>query len=392
MKTAYFDCFSGISGDMTVGALIDLGLNLNTLKKELKKLPLKNYKLSAIKGERHHIAGTNFKVKIHKGHEYRTYIDIKRMIEKSTLKKPVKDLSLAIFKTLAEAEAKVHNCKVENVHFHEVGAVDSIIDIVGTAIGINELGIEKVYSSPLPLGSGFTKTSHGMMPVPAPATIKILKGVPTKQSYVKSEIVTPTGAAIIKTLAHNFGEMPQMNILKIGYGVGDKDFKEVPNLLRVIVGETQIQDSRFKVREKKLIMLETNIDDINPQIYEYVMERLFEAGALDVFLTPIQMKKNRPAVLLNCLCNENLKHKLLEIIFKETTSIGIRVYCVDRYCLDRKIQKVFTKYGRINVKVSKLNGKAINIQPEYEDCKRIAKQKKAPLKEVMKEAQKKICE
>ncbi|MBI5894356.1 MAG: nickel pincer cofactor biosynthesis protein LarC [Deltaproteobacteria bacterium] len=400
MKTAYFDCFSGISGDMTLGALIDLGLNLNTLKKELKKLPLKNYKLSAKKGERHFIAGTNFTVNIGEAHNHRTYLDIKRMIEKSRLKLPVKDLSLKIFKTLAEAEAKVHNCKVENVHFHEVGAVDSIIDIVGTAIGINELGIEKVYSSPLPLGGGTIKTSHGIMPVPAPATIEILKGVPIQPSYVKGEIVTPTGAAIIKTLAHSFGEMPQMNILKTGYGVGDKDFKEVPNLLRVIMGKNNhplipplkkvgrvgFFEHGVKGQEKKLIMLETNIDDMNPQIYEYVIERLFDARALDVFLTPIQMKKNRPAILLNCLCEEEQKDKLLEIIFKETTSIGIRAYPIERYCLDRNIQKVSTKYGRISVKVSKLNGEIVNIQPEYEDCQRIAKEKQAPLKEVWIEA------
>ncbi|MBI5682846.1 MAG: nickel pincer cofactor biosynthesis protein LarC [Deltaproteobacteria bacterium] len=384
MKTAYFDCFSGISGDMTVGAFIDIGLDINALKRELKKLPLKNYTLIAEKDKRHSITGTKFRCQVSevRCQEKRTYIDIKKLIEKSKLKKPVKDLSLKIFKTLAEAEAKIHNCKIDDVHFHEVGAVDSIIDIVGAAIGINELGIEEVYSSPIPLGSGMVKTSHGIMPVPAPAAIEILKGVPTQPSHVKDEITTPTGAAIIKTLAHSFGEIPQMNILKTGYGVGDKNFKEMPNILRVIIGEN-VHGSRLTAHGSRLIMLETNIDDMNPQVYEYVMERLFEAGALDVFLTPIQMKKNRPAVLLNCLCEEDKKDKLLEIIFRETTSIGIRIYSVDRYCLAREIKKVSTRYGKINVKVSKLDGKIVNVQPEYEDCKRIAKEKKVPLKEVM---------
>lgn len=398
MRTAYFDCFSGISGDMTLGALIDLGFSLDTFKRELKKLPLKDYKLNAVKDERHHISGINFKVKTKGQGNYRTYLDIKRMIENSRVKESVKAMSLEIFRTIAEAEAKVHNCKVDEVHFHELGAVDSIIDIVGTAIGINELGIEKVYSSPLPLGSGTVKTSHGIMPVPAPATIEILKGVPVLtgtdlKSVPNFEIVTPTGAAIIKTLAHSFGEIPQMKILKTGYGIGDRDFKEIPNLLRVIMGENnhplippfKKKGRGFYGQTESLIMLETNIDDMNPQIYDYVMEKFFDAGALDVFLTPIQMKKNRPAILLKCLCTENKKDKLLEIIFKETTSIGIRAYSVERYCLDREMKKISTKYGRLNVKISKLNGEIVNSQPEYEDCKRIAIVKKIPLKEVLKE-------
>ncbi|HBO84697.1 MAG TPA: nickel pincer cofactor biosynthesis protein LarC [Deltaproteobacteria bacterium] len=397
-KIAYFDCFSGISGDMVVGALLDLGLDLGVLKREVKKLPLKNYTLNVVKDKRHSITGTNFNVKVGKGHNHRTYLDIKNMIEKSKLKQEVMSLSLKIFSRIAHAEAKVHNCKVNDVHFHEVGAVDSIVDIVGTAIGICVFGIDKVYASPPLLGSGTVKTSHGMMPVPAPATFEILKDVPVERSNIKHELTTPTGAAIIKTLAEDFGNMPDMVICMTGYGVGDNDFKEIPNLLRIIIGEikghpAQRGQGSGRVpsgcgQEERLIMLETDIDDMNPQIYEYVMEKLFNEGALDVFLTPIQMKKGRPAVLLNCLCEEDKKDKLLEIIFRETSSIGIRIYPVDRHCLERKIEKVATKYGKINVKVSYFNGKAVNIQPEYEDCKKIAREKKVPLKAVLLEAQK----
>jgi len=375
-KIAYFDCCSGISGDMVLGALIDCGLDIKVLRKELAKLPVKGYSISASKDERHHITGINFCVRFKDSHHHRTFKEIKTLISRSSLSQRTKGLSISIFETLANAEAKVHGCKADDVHFHEVGAVDSIIDIVGTAIAVEYSGIEKVYASSLPLGSGWVNMSHGKMPVPAPATLEILQGVPIAKSIVASELTTPTGAAIIKTLAEDFGSMPHMRIEKTGYGIGDKNFKEIPNILRVVIGKGEACPER-------LLVLETNIDDMNPQIYDYLMSRLFKKGALDVFLIPIQMKKGRPAILLKALCNENKKDMLMNIIFKETTTIGIRSYEVDRRCLERNIKEVSTPYGKVKVKVSEKDGKLINIQPEYEDCKKLAEKKNIPLKEVI---------
>ncbi|MEK7828210.1 MAG: nickel pincer cofactor biosynthesis protein LarC, partial [Deltaproteobacteria bacterium] len=290
MKIAYFDCCSGISGDMVLGALIDMGLDIRILRRELSKLRIRDYSISASKAERHHITGTSFKVKFKESRHHRTFTDIKNLINKSKLSAKVKELSVSIFFNLAKAEAKVHGCKVAEVHFHEVGAVDSIVDIVGTAVGVEQLGTERIYASALPLGSGWVETAHGRMPVPAPAALELLMGVPVIPSSVKSELTTPTGAAIIKTIAKGFGNMPQMKIEKIGYGIGTRDFEQIPNILRIVTGEGS-------GGQEKLIMIETNIDDMNPQIYDYLMTRLFKKGALDVFLTPIQMKKGRPAVL-----------------------------------------------------------------------------------------------
>lgn len=375
-KIAYFDCCSGISGDMVLGALIDCGLDIKVLRKELAKLPVKDYSISVSKDERHHITGVNFCVRFKESRLHRTFKEIKILISRSRFSQRVKGLSISIFETLAKAEAKVHGCKADDVHFHEVGAVDSIIDIVGTAIAVEYLGIEKVYASSLPLGSGWVNASHGKMPVPAPATLEILKDVPIAKSIVASELTTPTGAAIIKTLAEDFGSMPHMRIEKTGYGIGDKNFKEIPNILRVVIGKGDACSER-------LFVLETNIDDMNPQIYDYLMSRLFKKGALDVFLIPIQMKKGRPAILLKALCNENKKDMLMNIIFEETTTIGIRSYEVDRRCLERNIKEVSTPYGKVKVKVSEKGGRLINIQPEYEDCKKIAEKENIPLKEVI---------
>ena len=381
MKIAYFDCCSGISGDMVIGALIDSGLDVKTLQKELKKLPIKDYSISAPRDERHHITGIKFKVRFKESRHHRTFKDIKNLISRSKLSYKVKELSTTIFFNLAKAEAKVHGCEIDDVHFHEVGAIDSIIDIVGTAIGIEQLDIEKVYASPLPLGSGWVKTLHGRMPVPAPATLELLKDVTVAPSPVASELTTPTGAAIIKTVAQGFGDMPKMKIQNTGYGIGDKVFKEIPNVLRLIIGERSGDP-------EKLLIMETNIDDMNPQIYDYLMTMLFKKGALDVFLTPIQMKKGRPAMLLKVLCPAKQKNVLMNTIFEETTTLGVRTYEVNRYCLERKIEDVLTSYGKVRVKVSLKNGKPINIQPEYEDCRKIAQKKNVPLKQVMDAAKK----
>ena len=381
MKIAYFDCCAGISGDMVLGALIDSGLDVSILRRELAKLHLGDYSISASKDERHHITGTNIKVRLKESGHHRTFKEIKNIINKSSLTTKVKVLSTSIFENLAKAEAKVHGCRVDDVHFHEVGAIDSIVDIVGTAIGIEKLGIGQVYASPLPLGSGWVKTSHGRMPVPAPATLELLKGVPVASSPATSELTTPTGAAIIKTLSLSFGNMPHMEIEGTGYGIGDRSFKEIPNILRLIIGKRTGNTER-------LIIVETNMDDMNPQIYEYLMSRLFKNGALDVFLMPIQMKKGRPAILLKVLCPENKKGNIIDTIFEETTTIGVRTYEVERHCLERRIENVSTPYGKVRVKVAERNGKVLNIQPEYEDCKEIAEKKKLPLKEVMDSAKK----
>ena len=381
MKIAYFDCCAGISGDMVLGALVDSGLDVSILRRELAKLHLGDYSISASKDERHHITGTNIKVRFKESGHHRTFKEIKNIINKSRLTTKVKVLSTSIFENLAKAEAKVHGCRVDDVHFHEVGAIDSIVDIVGTAIGIEKLGIGQVYASPLPLGSGWVKTSHGRMPVPAPATLELLKGVPVASSLTASELTTPTGAAIIKTLSLSFGNMPHMEIEGTGYGIGDRSFKEIPNILRLIIGKRTGNTER-------LIIVETNMDDMNPQIYEYLMSRLFKNGALDVFLMPIQMKKGRPAILLKVLCSENKKGNIIDTIFEETTTIGVRTYEVERHCLERRIENVSTPYGKVRVKVAERNGKVLNIQPEYEDCKEIAEKKKLPLKEVMDSAKK----
>jgi len=381
MKIAYFDCCAGISGDMVLGALVDSGLDVSILRRELAKLHLGDYSISASKDERHHITGTNIKVRFKESGHHRTFKEIKNIINKSRLTTKVKVLSTSIFENLAKAEAKVHGCRVDDVHFHEVGAIDSIVDIVGTAIGIEKLGIGQVYASPLPLGSGWVKTSHGRMPVPAPATLELLKGVPVASSPATSELTTPTGAAIIKTLSLSFGNMPHMEIEGTGYGIGDRSFKEIPNILRLIIGKRTGNTER-------LIIVETNMDDMNPQIYEYLMSRLFKNGALDVFLMPIQMKKGRPAILLKVLCPENKKGNIIDTIFEETTTIGVRTYEVERHCLERRIENVSTPYGKVRVKVAERNGKVLNIQPEYEDCKEIAEKKKLPLKEVMDSAKK----
>jgi len=381
MKILYFDCPMGISGDMFLGALIDLGVDLGMILRELKKLPLGGEKIEVktAKEIRHSITGTSFRVKMRESHHHRTFKDIRALIKNSRLSPSVKGLSTSIFKTIAMAEAKIHGISADRVHFHEVGAMDSIIDIVGASVAVTSLGIERFFSSPIPLGTGKVKTMHGTLPVPAPATLEILKGVPVRESDVPFELTTPTGAAIVKTLTEAYGSVPDMVMDKIGYGAGKKDFKEAANLLRVVVGR------RGDKREHDggLFILETNIDDMSPQIAGYLMERLFEQGALDVFFTPVTMKKTRPGMLLTVLSTHERKEGLIDTIFDESTSIGVRTYPVDRRILERKIVKVRTPWGPVRVKVSLRDGAAINIQPEYDDCRAAAANKGVPLKKVM---------
>lgn len=390
MKILYLDCPTGISGDMFLASMIDLGVDRRRILGELKKLPIdpSEIKITVRKAVRHSIQGYTFRVNLKRTHIHRTFKEIKKIIRMSGLAADVKNLSLDIFTRIAEAEGKVHGISPEKVHFHEVGAMDSIIDIVGAAIAISALGVERVYCSPLPLGSGWADTMHGRIPIPAPATVEILKGVPTASSDIPFELTTPTGAAIAVTLSTGFGAMPGMTIAQTGYGAGKKDFHEAANLLRAVVGETTCAPSPSGATSgsENLVMLETNIDDMNPQVAGYLSEKLLNAGALDVYYTPVQMKKSRPGVLLNVLTSPDKKEELLELIFTESTSIGIRSYSVERHCLKRFMKKTTTRYGTVRLKVSTYKNKTVNVQPEYEDCKLLAEKKKVPLKNVMEAA------
>lgn len=402
MKIAYFDCFSGISGDMCLGALVNAGVSITELEKELKKIPIRGYRLNAKKVNRSHFVAAKVDVQTKgsgvRGKEpFKKWNDIEKIIMTSSLSLDIKQRGLNIFKRLFQAEARVHGETFKKVHLHDLGAVDCIVDVFGTIIGLNMLGVEKVYSSPVNLGKGFVKTETGILPVPAPATAEILKKVPVYSKAIPFELTTPTGAVIIKELSSAFGEIPYMNIEKIGIGAGDKDFKDWPNVLRLFVGNTLPphpplgkggqKGCKGRLRDYSdgtVIVIETNIDDMNPQIFEYVMERLYKAGALDVYLTRVIMKKGRPGEKLTVLCNDKHKDDLIKIVLKETSTIGLRFYETKRKILQREIKTIDTELGKIRVKISKFGDEVLKSTPEYEDCKRIAKKLNMPLIEVMK--------
>ncbi|MDI6889523.1 MAG: nickel pincer cofactor biosynthesis protein LarC [Thermodesulfovibrionales bacterium] len=386
MKIAYFDCFSGISGDMCLGAIVDAGVSLQKLKKELKKIPIGGYGIRAKKVKRAGFSAT--KVNVIKQStvrsqklEVRRWKNIEKIIRNSSLSQEIKQKGLHIFKRIFEAEARVHGEAFDNVHLHELGDIDCLIDIFGTIIGLDMLGAEKVYSSPVNLGSGSVKTEHGILPVPAPATAEILRGAPIYSTDISFELTTPTGAALLKELSSGFVSIPSMTIQEVGSGAGSKDFKDRPNVLRLFVGD---QLSKGLQDGEKATVIETNIDDMNPQVYEYVMEKLFKTGALDVFLTQVLMKKGRPGIKLTVLCKEADRERLIRIIMKETTTIGLRIYEVKRAVLQREIKLVDTEFGKVRVKFSRLGDEILKAIPEYEDCKRIAKRLKIPLVEIMK--------
>jgi len=386
MKIAYFDCFSGISGDMTVGALLDAGLKIETLEKELKKLGLSGYQLEVNKVAKKGISATKFNVKIKEEGVERRFKDILAILKESKLDEEIKKETKKIFFNIAQAESKIHRKDIDKIHFHEIGGLDSIIDITSAVIGIKTLGIEEIHSSALPVGKSFVKCTHGVIPVPAPATLELLKNIPTYSGGIESEMITPTGAGIISTLAKSFGERPLMKIERIGYGAGEKEFT-IPNLLRVSIGEKILKDENLKdgYVSDEAVLIETNIDDINPEFYDYIMEKLFSQGALDVFLTPIQMKKNRPAHMLSIIAYEQNLKEMLEVLFSESTTLGVRIREIKRLRLVQQNFIAETKYGKIRVKVGIFKGEIKNIAPEYEDCKKIAKQHKIPLKEVYEE-------
>ncbi|MGI6451766.1 MAG: nickel pincer cofactor biosynthesis protein LarC [Desulfitobacteriia bacterium] len=390
MKIAYLDCFAGISGDMILGALVDAGLDFEQLTADLGKLPLQGYQLEKKAVQKHGIGGTKIKVTAAHEHEHRHLSDIQKIILDSTLPDTVKQQSIRIFTRLAEAEAKVHHTTPDSVHFHEVGAVDAIIDIVGAVSGFWRLGLEKIYASALQTGKGWTKSAHGVIPVPAPATLELLHHVPVYSQGIEKELVTPTGAAILTEFCHDFGPMPLMIIEQTGYGAGDFDL-EIPNLLRICIGKLLAENDCHqhhntgipsKVHRTSALMMEVNIDDMNPEFYDHLMNKLLRAGAMDVFLHQIQMKKNRPASKLGILMKPEQEKKFCEIIFEETTSLGVRTYPVSKIHQPYEIVSVETELGSARVKIVRYNGKVYNIAPEYEDCRSLAEQHGFPLKKV----------
>jgi len=378
MRILYFDCFSGISGDMALGALLDLGIDVETWKKELDKLSLDKFEVRTTKRRKGILEGTDVEVISHDSTTHRNLSRILEILERSSLPPSVKQLSQKMFLKLGEAESRVHGIPLSEVHFHEIGAIDTIIDIVGTAIALELLKIDLVYSSPLPLGEGFIEFSHGTIPVPAPATLELLKGIPIYSQGVKGELVTPTGAVIVSTLAKDFGPLPLLKIEKVGYGVGKHDYGPL-NWLRVFLGETC-----FEFEEDKNVVVEANIDDMNPQVYEYLQEKLFQKGALDVTMTPIIMKKSRPGILLSVLARPEREREIIDVIFRESTSIGVRTYQVEKRMAKREIQEIESPWGKVRVKVSRYQ-EMVQITPEYEDCKRIAQREGIPLKAVIRE-------
>ena len=383
MRIAYFDCFSGASGDMILGALMDAGLSVERLTGELAKLRLSHYRVKVEKVVKKGIGGSRAIVEIddhHHDHHHRRLEHIEEIIGTSDLDDAVKQQSIGIFRRLAQAEARVHRTSIDQIHFHEVGAMDAIIDVVGAVSALAAMDVERVCCSPLNVGSGTVECAHGILPVPAPATAELLKGSPFYSTTVSGELLTPTGAAILTTLCSGFGPAPSMTLESVGYGAGTREL-EVPNLLRVMIGEAEDQPRGFETEQ--IAVLETNIDDMNPQTYDYLIGKMLEAGALDVFLTPSQMKKNRPGTLLTVTCPPHDVQRFADFLLRETTTIGLRWRLENRIKARRRIVVLKTPYGPVNGKVAEANGAIINIAPEYEDCKRIALEKEVPLKDVM---------
>jgi len=384
MKLAYFDCFSGISGDMTLGALVDAGVSLDHLREQLRGLEVPGWELSSEKVWKNGMSSTYVHVKTEDQSKHRSLSAILEILQKSKLSARVREQASAIFRKLGEAEASVHDVPIEKIHFHEVGAVDAIVDIVGACVGFESLGIDQFACSPLNVGGGTTKMAHGVLPVPAPATAKLLQGKPTYSNGVQKELVTPTGAAIVATLCTSFGPQPAMTVSAIGYGAGTVDLEGQPNVLRIMVGEAA--EKTVAGLDEEISVIEVNLDDMNPQIYGYFQEKALAAGALDVYTTPVQMKKNRPGMLLTLLCRPHDTTALMDLVFAETTTFGARTYRAQRRALPRESVNVHTQFGDVRVKISRVNGHIRHAAPEFEDCKKLAEEKHVPLHQVMDEA------
>ena len=384
MKLAYFDCFSGISGDMTLGALVDAGCDVGILRSGLAGLQVPGWTISAEKIWKNGMAATFVRVVTEDQSKHRGLSAILDILERSNLIEPVRKNAAAIFRKLGEAEAAVHDVPLEKIHFHEVGAVDAIVDIVGACFGFEALGIEKFACSALNVGGGTAKMAHGVLPVPAPATAKLLQGKPTYSNGVQKELVTPTGAAIVATLCDSFGPQPAMSVSAIGYGAGSADLEGQPNVVRIMIGEAA--EKVVPGFDEEISVIEANLDDMNPQIYGYFLEKALAAGALDVYTTPVQMKKNRPGTLLTLLCKPADTNNLMSLIFAETTTLGARTYRAQRRTLPRETVNVHTQYGDVHIKLSRVNGSVQHVAPEYEDCRKLASEKNVPLQQVINEA------
>lgn len=386
MKTLYFDCFAGASGDMILGAMVAAGVDPNYLREQLSLLRVEGFSIKFETVNRSGLSATYARVETAHEHKHRHLSDIKQIIEASDLSANVKQLAIKIFTRLAEAEAKVHNEPVDHIHFHEVGALDAIVDVVGAAICFDYLKLDRFVCSPLHVGSGMVQMAHGRFPVPPPAVAELLKGVPFYSTDIRGELLTPTGAAIITTVCSDYGPIPQMTTESMGYGAGTREYPDFPNVLRVLVGETEADQTT----DERLWMLETNLDDASPQIIGHVMDRVLELDALDCFFTPVQMKKNRPGVLLSVLCGPNEKEAVMKLLFLETTTLGVRSYEVLRRALRRSVVQVETPYGQIDVKVSHLDGRVVNEMPEFEQCRAAALKANVPLKVVEDAARKSL--
>lgn len=381
MRTIYFDCFAGVSGDMTIGAQLDLGVDLESLKEQLSSLELRGYEINSRRVRRSGISATKFDVEVDlRAQPARSLTDIRSIILASKLSDLTKSRSIAVFERLADAEARVHGTTPDKVHFHEVGAVDSIVDTVGAMIGFELLGVDRFFCSPLRVGSGLVDTEHGRLPVPAPATAELLRGTPVYAGEIEGEFVTPTGAAIVSTLCEEFGALPPMSIDGVGYGAGSRDPKNFPNALRLLMGETA--ETAVQRSDAGVVVVETNIDDMNPQVCGFVMERAFALGALDVFTIPAQMKKDRPGILLTILCKPADAETMIDLLLRETTTLGVRYYNTNRRVLDRAVETVDTEYGPVRIKVALDGARTLHFHPEYEDCARLASESKTPLIEV----------
>ncbi|MFH1080822.1 MAG: nickel pincer cofactor biosynthesis protein LarC [Pseudomonadota bacterium] len=384
MKVLYYDCFAGISGDMNLGAMIDLGVDRNHLLAELKKLDIGPYEVKISRDQRRDITGTRVEVVVGREAappEGRTFRSIAKIIADSNLSKTVKAISLNIFTKMAEAEAKVHGHPLDDVHFHEVGAIDSIVDIVGAAFCLEYLQVDRVLSSPVEVGSGFVNCAHGILPVPAPATAEILRNIPIRTGGSAHEATTPTGAAILAATVDHYTETTDFTVTEIGYGIGQRD-TDRPNVLRVFLGEQPDRSSAEDIETEDAFLIECNIDDMNPELYDDVMDSLFQKGALDVFLTPVIMKKSRPAIKISILCGDRERQAVEEILWLKTSTFGLRTQRVSKAILKRDFSIRATKYGAITMKNAYLRGKKIKSKPEYEDCRKLAGEKGVSVKAI----------
>ena len=386
MRLLYFDCIAGISGDMALGALIDAGADLEPIRKGLEGLPVESFELDVEQVESGGIRATKVNVRTSTDGLIRTYASVRSLLDMAEMPLDAKAMAQRIFRRLAEAEAMVHRRDLDQVTFHEVGAVDSIVDIVGTSLALASLKVDRVFASAVPTGMGMVKTEHGLLPIPAPAVMELLRGAPIYSRNVSVELVTPTGAAILAALVEGFGEIPLMRIEHVGYGAGSARL-DFPNVVRVVVGEADPSANAVAdtVSGSELV-LETNVDDLNPELYAYVLERLFAAGAQDAWLTPIVMKKGRPAVTISVLASPSREEAIRQVLFRETGTLGIRSSVVDKQALEREWVEVATRHGLVRVKIGRLEGNTVTVAPEFEDCVTVAREAGVPAREVYEEA------